>query len=173
MSKLFLTRRDMNKTELCAQKSAAQKVPMKFVNKKLTCNSKICVDCLHQAVLGAGMSVNKTDAGLKRKDQPPSSVPSPSPLDFSGFILIHPPGSQVQLIPRSPHLRPHSCRSGCLVTPTSPMASCNHPPRSNVLLQNSKYLSSCPIQKLFLPLLKPPNSAPICLSQNSLLSTWC
>lgn len=113
-----------------------------------------CVDCPHSAVLGGGIcQLTRQTLASHTK----TTLPAQSPV-LLPFLISHDSPytlSQAQLIPRSPHL----CPPKSLSTPKSPMASCDHPARSNDLLQNSKHLYSCPMQSVLLPL-NSPNTVP-------------
>lgn len=71
------------------------------VNKKLTCNSKLCADCLHGAIPGAGLCLPTGQAlgGSAPRAHPQGSCPS-------GFLTIPLDVSYTQSSPAGPQASP-------------------------------------------------------------------
>lgn len=100
-------------------------------------------------------------AGKKHKSHLPGSALHPPSSPSLMIHLASPTLSRAQLVSRSPHPCLHPSFSlACFSMSQSPMANCDHPPRSHNLLQTSEYLPCRPIQKLFFPLLNPPTLGP-------------
>lgn len=157
----ILNRRDANKGELCAQRHAAQKVPTECVNKKLTRNSQLCADCLHGAILGAGLCPPAGQAlgGSAPCARPQGSCPS-------GFLAIPLDVSYTQSSPACPQASPplftqvllgrplHACTSHAKLT-TPKMQ------RSSPKCQTPMWLPHPEAASLTS---EPPNAVPLCLS---------
>lgn len=161
----ILNRRDANKGELCAERHAAQKVPTESVSKKLTRNSQLCADCLHGAILGAGLCPPAGQAlgGSAPRARPQGSCPS-------GFLTIPLDVSYTQSSPACPQASPPLFTQVLL---GRPLHACTFHAKLTTP-QDATLFSKMPNTYVA----APPRScisrfcAPLPLT-HSLLSTWC